>query len=60
MLEYHIDNIVVVGSDKISHQSVGNPMGTNCAPLFADLVLHPYEVEFIQNLLYAVAFSLIF
>lgn len=26
-------------------------MGTNCAPLLADLFLHSYEAEFIQNLL---------
>ena len=27
-------------------------MGTNCAPLLADLFLYSYEVEFIQNLLH--------
>ena len=26
-------------------------MGTNCAPLLADLFLYSYEAEFIQNLL---------
>ena len=26
-------------------------MGTNCAPLLADIVLYSYEVEFIQSLL---------
>jgi len=26
-------------------------MGTNCAPLLADLVLHSYEAEFVQELL---------
>ena len=32
-------------------QTVGIPMGTNCAPLLADLFLYSYEAEFIQNLL---------
>ena len=26
-------------------------MGTNCAPLLADLFLHSYEAEFVQKLL---------
>jgi len=26
-------------------------MGTNCAPLLADLFLHSYEAEFVQELL---------
>jgi len=30
---------------------VGIPMGTNCAPLLADLFLHSYEAEFDQELL---------
>ena len=29
---------------------VGIPMGTNCAPLLADLFLYPYEADFIQGL----------
>ena len=32
-------------------QAVGIPMGTNCAPLFADLLLYSYEADFIQGLL---------
>jgi hypothetical protein len=31
-------------------QVVGIPMGTNCAPLLADLFLHSYESEFLQKL----------
>ena len=27
------------------------PMGTNCAPLLADLFLYSYEAEFVQKLL---------
>jgi hypothetical protein len=33
-----------------SFKSVGNPMGTNCAPLLADLFLFSYEAE-LQKLL---------
>ena len=29
------------------------PMGTNCAPLLADLFLYSYEAEFVQSLLLA-------
>ena len=31
--------------------TVGIPMGTNCAPLLADLFLYSYEADFIQGLL---------
>ena len=32
-------------------QAVGTPMGTNCDPIFADLLLYSYEADFIQGLL---------
>jgi hypothetical protein len=32
-------------------QTVGIPMGTNCAPLLADFFLYSYEAHFIQGLL---------
>ena len=50
MLEYLIDNIFVEFGGHIFQQSIGIPMGTNCAPLLADLFLYSYEAEFIQNL----------
>ena len=34
-----------------SRLSVGIPMGTNCAPLLADIFLYSYEADFIQSLL---------
>ena len=34
-----------------NQQIVGIPMGTNCAPLLADIFLYSYEAEFIQSLL---------
>jgi hypothetical protein len=32
-------------------QTVGKPIGTNCAPLLADLFFHSYEADFTQELL---------
>ena len=51
MLEFLIDNIFVQFAGNIYQQTVGIPMGTNCAPLLADLFLYSYEAEFIQQLL---------
>ena len=50
MLEFLVDNIFVVFSGKVFQQIVGIPMGTNCAPLLADIFLYSYEAEFIQSL----------
>jgi hypothetical protein len=35
----------------VFQQTVGIPMGTNCAPLLADLLLYLYEADFIQGFL---------
>jgi len=51
MLEFLIDNIFVIFGGRVFQQTVGIPMGTNCAPLLADLFLHSYEADFIQGLL---------
>ena len=40
MLEFLIDTIFVVFSGKVFQQIVGIPMGTNCAPLLADIFLY--------------------
>ena len=50
MLEFLVDNIFVVFVGKVFQQIIGIPMGTNCAPLLADIFLYPYEAEFIQSL----------
>ena len=52
MLEYLIDNIFVFGG-RIFQQTIGIPMGTNFAPLLADMFLYSYEAEFVQSLLQA-------
>jgi hypothetical protein len=31
---------------RVFQQTIGIPMGTNCAPLLADLFLHAYEAAF--------------
>ena len=46
-----IDNIYVEFGGQVFQQTIGIPMGTNCAPLLADLFLYSYEAEFIQKLL---------
>ena len=51
MLEFLVDNIFVIFAGKGFQQIVGIPMGTNCAPLLADIFLYSYEAEFIQSLL---------
>ena len=51
MVNFLIDNIFVEFGGQIFQQTIGIPMGTNCAPLLADLFLYSYEANFIQNLL---------
>ena len=51
MLEFLVDNISVVFAGKVFQQIIGIPMGTNCAPLLADIFLYSYKAEFIQSLL---------
>ena len=50
MLNFLIDNIFVEFGGIIFQQIIGIPMGTNCAPLLADLFLYSYEAEFIKEL----------
>ena len=41
-----LDNIYIRFGSKLYRQIVGIPMGTNCAPLVADLFLFCYERDF--------------
>ena len=50
MLEFLIDNIFVSFGGTLFQQVVGIPVGTNCAPLLADLFSYSYESEFLQKL----------
>ena len=48
MIEFLIDNIFVQFGGRLFRQVIGIPMGTNCAPLLADLFLHSFENEFLD------------
>ena len=49
-LTFLLDNIFVRFGTKLYRQVVGIPMGTNCAPLVADLFLFCYERDFMMSL----------
>ena len=53
MLEYLIDTIFVEFGGRIFQQTIGIPMGSNCAPLLPDLFLYSYDAEFVQSFLQA-------
>ena len=50
MLEFFIDNILLCLVD-VFFNTVGIPMGRNCAPLLANLFLYSYEADITQGLL---------
>ena len=49
-LHYLLDDIFIRFGSKLYRQIVGIPMGTNCAPLVADLFLFFYERDFMLSL----------
>ena len=49
VLEFLIDNILIFLAGKVFQQHI--PMGTNFAPLLADIFAYSYEAEFTQSLL---------
>ena len=49
-LAFLLDNIFIWFGIKLYRQVVGIPMGTNCAPLVADLFLFCYERDFMMSL----------
>ena len=51
MIEFLVDNIYFRFGGQLFRQMVGIPMGTNCAPLFADLFLYSYGNEFLDKLI---------
>ena len=51
MIEFLVDNIYIRFGGQLFQQMVGIPMGTNCAPLLADLFLYSYENEFLDKLI---------
>jgi hypothetical protein len=51
LFKFLIGNIYVKLGDEIFRQVIGIPMGTNCAPLLANLYLFSYEYDFMMGLL---------
>ena len=49
-LHYLLENIFIRFGSKLYRQIVGIPMGTNCAPLVADLFLFCHERDFMYFL----------
>ena len=49
-LIYLLDNIYIIFGTKLYREIVGIPMGTNCAPLVADLSLFCYERDFMTSI----------
>ena len=47
---YVMDNIYIEFGTKLYRQIAGIPMGTNCAPLVADIFLYCYERYFMDSL----------
>ena len=61
-IDFLIDNIYVRFGNSVFRQIIGIPMGTNSAPLLADLFLHTFEYDFMlrtmkQDMTKAVQFS---
>ena len=50
MVEFLVDNIYVRFGGQLFRQMVCVPMGTNCAPLLADLFFYSCENEFLDKL----------
>ena len=49
-LVYLLDNIFIGFGSKLYRQTIGIPMGNNCAPLVADLFLFCYDRDFMKSL----------
>ena len=49
-LSYLLDNNYIRFGNKLYRQIVGIPIGTNCAPLVADLFLFCYERDYMNSL----------
>ena len=52
-VNFIIDNSYIQFDGKCYRQIIGIPMGTNCAPHVANIFLHVYEYEFIDDLIIA-------
>ena len=60
MINYLVDNIYVLVGNNIFRQCIGTPMGTDCAPLLANLYLFKFEYILKTNMSKARLFSNMF
>ena len=51
LIDWLIDNTYVEVGDIILRQTIGIPMGTDCAPYLANLFLFSYEFTYLNSLL---------
>jgi len=51
MINFLIDNVFIEFGGRIFLQTVSILMGTSCVSLLADLFLHSYEADFVQEVL---------
>ena len=50
MFCFLVDNIFIKFGQEVFRQTIGIPMGTDCAPVVADLFLFSYEYNFLEKL----------
>ena len=48
-VKFFIENIYIQVGNRIVRQTIGIPMGTDCAPLLANLFLFHYEYKFMKE-----------
>ena len=50
MIDFLMDNIYINIGNHLFWQCIGIPLGTDCAPLLANLFFYSYEVEFLKSM----------
>ena len=48
-IRFLVDNIYIQVGNRMFRQTIGIPIGTDCAPLLANLFLFHYEYKFMLN-----------
>ena len=51
LLQYLVDNVYIEVGNEVFRQTIGIPMGTDCAPQLANLFLFYYEYSYMKNLI---------
>ena len=50
-MEYLINNVYIKVGNRVYRQTIGIPMGTDCAPQLANLFLFHYEYSYMKGLM---------